>query len=219
MTDFVRTEPVLLLHGLGRTWRSMRWLARRIEQAGFRTVNVDYPSTCHAIGTLAEAFVRPAVEKVQTEGEPFHVVTHSLGGILIRAYAERYGLPDGSRVVMLAPPNAGNELADVFHDRWPANRVCGPALTELQTSPDGIAADLGPVDFELGVIAGDRNMYPGLGRLLGGANDGRVSVKSAYVEGLADFVVVRAGHAFIARHRAVADQTVHFLREGRFKGD
>ncbi len=194
----------------------MRWLAGRLEAAGYRTHAVDYPSTCHPIRTLAERFVRPEVEAFH-EGGPLHVVTHSLGGVLLRAYAEQYDLPEGSRVVMLAPPNAGNEFADLLHDRWPLNRLCGPALSELQTAPEGIAAELEPVRFELGVIAGDRNVYPGLGRLLDGPSDGRVSIEATKVEGMTDHMTVRAGHALIMRNRIVAAETLHFLHHGRFR--
>ena len=193
----------------------MRWLAGQIEAAGYRTHAADYPSTCHPIRTLVAEHLRPAVEAFHEDG-PLHVVTHSMGGILVRAYADRYGLPDGSRVVMLAPPNAGNEFADLFHDRWPLSRLCGPALSELQTAPEGIAAELGPVDFELGVIAGTRNVYPGMGRWLGGPSDGRVSIEATKVEGMADHVTVAMGHALIMRSRTVADETLHFLQHGRF---
>lgn len=208
------SPTVLLLHGLGRSARSMRPLARRLRHAGFRARPVDYPSTCHPIATLVEEHVRPAADAAAEA--PLHFVTHSLGGILVRAYAARYGLPDGTRVVMVAPPNAGNEFADLLHERWPFRHLCGPALAELRTGPEGLAEQLGRVDFELGVIAGTRNVYPGLSRVLGAPNDGRVSVASTKVEGMADFAIVRAGHAFISRHAEVARLSVAFLRTGRF---
>ncbi|MEM1043813.1 MAG: alpha/beta hydrolase [Bacteroidota bacterium] len=209
-------DPVLLLHGLGRTRRSMQWLARQVERAGFRTVNESYPSTCHPIGTLVDDHVRPLFEAAHVDGRPVHAVTHSLGGILVRAYAERYGLPDGSRVVMLAPPNAGSPVADLLRERWPFTAWCGPALRELGTGPGSVPRRLGPVGFALGVVAGERNLFP-FGRTLGGASDGLVAVDSAKVEGMADFVVVPAGHSLIMRRRIVAEHVVHFLRQGRFE--
>ncbi len=215
--DAPSAEAVLLLHGLGRTARSMRWLARRLGAAGFRTTALDYPSTCHGIETLVADFVRPAVEHALQEGGPVHVVTHSLGGILVRAYAERHGLPEGSRVVMLAPPNAGSPVADLLRDRWPFTAWCGPALRELGTGPDSVPLGLGPVTGEVGVVTGERNQYPWFGRVFGGPSDGLVSVESAKVAGMADFAVVRAGHSLVMRNRAVARQTIHFLREGRFE--
>ena len=209
-------EPVLLLHGLGRRARSMRPLAGWLEAAGYRAHAADYPSTCHPIRTLVDEHLRPEVERFHRSG-PLHVVTHSLGGILVRAYAERYGLPDGSRVVMLAPPNAGSAVADAVRGLLPFQMWCGPALEELGTGADSVPLQLGTADFEVGVIAGDRRVYPFFDRLHGSAHDGLVSVDCARLDGMDDFTVVRSGHALIMRNRAVARETLHFLRHGRFR--
>jgi hypothetical protein len=37
------------------------------------------------------------------------------------------------------------------------------------------------------------------------------------VKGAADFMVVPATHTFIMNRRDVAEEVVHFLREGRFR--
>jgi hypothetical protein len=144
-------------------------------------------------------------------------VTHSLGGILVRRLAERHGLPEGSRVVMIAPPNAGSPIADALRDRWPFRWWCGPALRELGTRDEGLPPRLGPLDAEVGVIAGDRDVYLWFRPLLGGRSDGLVSVEGTKLEGMTDFTVVHAGHAFIMRHPAVAGETLYFLRYGRFR--
>ena len=196
----------------------MALLARRVRRDGFTATTVDYPSTCHAIDTLVDDHIRPHVEWAAKVG-PVHFVTHSLGGILVRVYAERYGLPSGSRVVMLAPPNAGSEIADALRDQWPFTQLCGPALQELGTGAASVLPHLGPVTAEVGVIAGDRNVYPWFTPYFDGPNDGLVAVERTRVAGMTDFVVVRAGHAFIMRNRAVAEHTLHFLRHGHFRPD
>lgn len=213
------SSTVLLLHGLGRSARSMAPLARQLRAAGFRTTNLDYPSTCHPIDALVDEHVRPAVNTVRDDA-PLHVVTHSLGGILVRRLAERHGLPGRTRVVMIAPPNAGSPLADALHDRWPFRWWCGPALRELGTGDEALPPHLDALDgdgVEVGVIAGDRDIYPWFRPLLDGPSDGLVSVEGTKLEGMADFTVVRAGHAFIMRHSTVVDEVVHFLRHGRFR--
>lgn len=210
---------VLLLHGLGRSARSMRRLARYLERHGFAARNAGYPSTCHPIEQLVDEHVRPAVEAFGDAG-PVHFVTHSLGGILVRAFAERHGLPAPARAVLIAPPNAGSPIADRLADRWPFTRFCGPALTDLGTHDASMPSRLGPVgdDLEVGVIAGDRPIYPWFGPWLGGPHDGLVAIEDTKVEGMNDFATVRAGHAFIMRHPDVLDLTLRFLRHGRFGG-
>ena len=51
--DKVTAEPeaVILLHGLGRTDRSMRPLEKRLRKAGFRVYNLRYSSTEKSHGT------------------------------------------------------------------------------------------------------------------------------------------------------------------------
>jgi hypothetical protein len=73
------------------------------------------------------------------------------------------------------------------------------------------------VDYPVGVIAGNRFVDPVAGLLvLPKPNDGRVSVHSAMVVGMADHIVVKASHTGLPRHAAAIEQTIAFLRDGRF---
>jgi len=75
---------------------------------------------------------------------------------------------------------------------------------------------LGPVDFELGVIAGNRTIDPITSAVLENPDDGRVSVEDTKVDGMNDFVVVEHSHAFMIRMREPIELTKTFLRSGRF---
>jgi hypothetical protein len=72
------------------------------------------------------------------------------------------------------------------------------------------------VEFELGVIAGNRTLNPVYSHIVPGVDDGKVSVERARVEGMRDFLVVPASHTWIMNDPDVIAQTVRFLREGRF---
>ena len=76
-----------------------------------------------------------------------------------------------------------------------------------------------PVDFEVGVITGDRSLIPFFSWLIPGPDDGMVAVERARVEGMVDFLVVPHTHTFIMNSRGVIDQTKRFLREGSFEHD
>ena len=216
-------DPVLLFHGLGRTGLSMLPMARALRRAGFAPHVADYPSRKHAIGPLVDRVVVPRVDALLDEGaERVHFVTHSLGGVLVRAFAAARAddgrpLPEGSRAVMLAPPHAGSEVADALRQREPFRSVLGPTLAELGTDGGTGPNALGPVrGVEVGVIAGTRSLVP-FGRLFDGPHDGLVSVASAHApDGLADRAVVPKTHALLMMSPAVIRLTVRFLQTGRF---
>ena len=215
-------DPVLLFHGLGRTGLSMLPMARALRRAGFDPHVVDYPSRKHAIGALVETIVSPKVDAALADADRVHFVTHSLGGVLVRAFAAGRAdagtpLPDGSRAVMLAPPHGGSEVADELGDRLPFRATLGPALGELGTGDASVPIGLGPLrGVEAGVIAGTRTFFP-FGRLFSGPYDGLVSVESAHApDGLADRAVVPKTHAMMMMSPLVIGLTIRFLRTGQF---
>lgn len=217
-------DPVLLIHGLGRTGFSMRPMAKALQRQGFDTEIIDYPSRRHDVAQLVERVVAPRVDARLADGaDRVHFVTHSLGGVLVRALAaQRFDggrpLPDGSRAVMLAPPHGGSEVADALRHRQPFSSVLGPTLGQLGTDDDSIPQLLGPVrGIEAGVIAGTRALVP-FGRLFDGPHDGLVSVASATApDGLAATVVVPRTHALLMRAPDVIELTIRFLQTGQFR--
>jgi alpha-beta hydrolase superfamily lysophospholipase len=206
---------VLLLHGMARSARSMALLALDLRRAGYRVDNLDYPTGPFDIDELAERYITPAVSNA-APAAPVHVVTHSLGGILIRAYLQRHRLPSGSRIVMLAPPNHGSEVADFVRDWWPYRRWMGRVGQQLGTGPDAIVHRLRAVDAEVGVIAANRSIQPWFSALLPGADDGAVSVDSTRLAEMRDFIEVETSHSLIMFKRQVRLQVRHFLAHGRF---
>jgi hypothetical protein len=93
--------------------------------------------------------------------------------------------------------------------------ITGPSGQQINDGPDSLPNRLGPVDFELGVITGNKGVTP-LSLVLETENDGVVRVDEANVDGAVDFLVVPRGHSFIMNDRDVLEQAIHFYRNGRF---
>jgi len=210
------TETVVLLHGLGRSATSLRSLARRLADEGFAVVNYDYASTRRDVASHAAELASRLPELLPAGTQRIHFVTHSLGGIVVRRLLADHAIDRLGRVVMLAPPNRGSELADALREVGILGTLLGPASVELGTRPTDAPKSLGPVRFECGVIAGDSSFNVLGPFLFDGPNDGKVSVESAKVDGMADFLVVHHGHTFLMDADDVQAQVVHFLRHGGF---
>ena len=206
----------MLIHGLGRSARAMRPLAQQLVEAGYRVHNLDYPSTSSAPEALVE-HVHAALARCCAAAERVHFVTHSLGGIVLRAYLADRDLPALARVVMLAPPNRGSEYVDVAGDWALFEHLLGPTATQLGTGPESLPNRLPPPEFELGVIAGTGGLRWIGDTVIEGENDGTVSVASTRIEGMRDFIELDVSHTFIMRNPEVAAQVIHFLRSGCFE--
>ncbi|MGR8978468.1 MAG: esterase/lipase family protein [Gammaproteobacteria bacterium] len=213
------TEAIILIHGLARTPRSMAKAGRLLAQYGYKIVNAGYPSRKHSVQELALNCIRRAVK--ECESEPIgkiHFLTHSLGGILIRYYLSVEPVNNLGRVVMLAPPNRGSEIVDKLGGWRLFYWLNGPAGLQLGTDAGSLPNRLGPVYFQTGIIAGNQTINPVLSRLFPGANDGKVSVSRAQVEGMQDFMVLPYSHTFIMQRSYAVQQALYFIQHGQFAG-
>jgi triacylglycerol lipase len=213
--DAIPREHVVLLHGLARTSDSMKNLEQALATEGYQVLNIDYPSRKYDISELAK-IIRKEIAFKTSGAEKVHFVTHSMGGIIVR-YIEKYDpLPNIGRVVMLSPPNHGSEVVNFLGDTWLFGSINGPAGKQLGTDQNSIPKQLGSVNFETGIITGDRSINWINSLIIPGEDDGKVSVENAKVEGMADFIVVHVSHPFIMKDKPVITKCISFLRSGHF---
>src|SRR4051812_31167808 len=130
-----------------------------LEGTGFATLNLDYASRRKTLEALAED-VHPAIELFASGlTGSVHFVCHSMGGLLARVYLARYRPQRLGRVVMLGTPNGGSEIADRLKNFGVYRAFFGPAGQQLGTQRDAaIEALFPPVDYPVGIIAGNRSI-------------------------------------------------------------
>jgi triacylglycerol lipase len=213
-------ECVVLLHGANRSWRMMRPMADALHESGYKTANIDYPTRAGPVEELVPMAVDLGLAECRAAGATqIHFVTHSIGGIVLR-YAHKHDpIDEIGRVVMLAPPNGGSEIVDKTRNIPGAELIAGEALMQLGTDEESVPSMLGPVDFELGIIAGTGTMNPILSTMLPNPDDGKVSVAQTRLEGMTDFLIVDDNHHSIVDDELVIRNTITFLRTGSFIKD
>ena len=216
----IAKDCVVLLHGLARSAGAMETMQQALDDAGYHSVNVDYPSRDYSVEALAPMAIAPALAQCRAEQSGvLHFVTHSMGGILLRQYLQHNVIADLGRVVMMGPPNQGSQVVDNLKDVPGFEAFNGPAGMQLGTGEQDIPKQLGPVSFELGVIAGTSSINLILSNFLPNPDDGKVSVENTKVQGMCALVTVNVSHPFLMERQQVIDQVLHFLRSGSFFGD
>lgn len=210
-------ENVVLLHGIFRTERCMSGLSHFLQLHGYRVLNLGYPSTRHNLSTLTNHIQKDIQRFTDNNTGKVHFVGYSMGGLLIRAYLHAHKPERLGRIVMLGTPNHGSEVADFLRDWRLYKKLYGPAGQQLITDQRAFSSVFGPIDCELGVLAGTRSLDPISSWIIGSPNDGKVSVSSTRIDGMADHLTIPATHTFFPSNKTAWRQTLHFLRHGMFE--
>ncbi len=206
---------VVLLHGLARGHGSMARLSRVLRAHGFETASRTYPSRRHSLSYLASEVADWIVEQAGTR--PVCAVTHSMGGVIVRHLHDPRIRWD--RIVMLAPPNRGSQLAAALVKNPVFRWYYGPAGAELA---DGSRWPRPPGAFA--VIAGTRGLALTnptswtIGRRFSAhtRHDGTVAVDETRLDGMAAFAEVDVTHTWIMNDPRVHALVVQYLRHGAF---
>lgn len=197
--EFDRKQQVILIHGLsGNRW-VLGSLNRFLKGNNYQTTRWCYRSVGNSVMNHAQR-LRAFLESEADSPEPLHFVTHSMGGIILRAVLADMKWHRPGRLVMLAPPNHGSRVA--YLAAKGLHYLC-PALSDLSTSPDSLVHRLPMVEsLDTGVIAGTQDLL--------------VHLESTYIANQADHVLVPCGHNRILRHPESLHETLYFLKNGRF---
>ncbi len=210
------TEYVVLLHGLFKNSKQMYKLEKYLKKQGYQTLNISYPSTKKTIQENANH----VWSKIQTEaesGNKVHFIGFSMGGLVTRALLSKQKPKNMGRVVLIATPNKGSEVADFFADIWLYKKLTGPAGQELTTNQK--TNIFKPVDYELGVIAGDFSFDIFSSLLIDGKDDGKVSIENAKVDGMKDYIITSTSHIVGPKNKTNILQAIYFLQHGKFSNN
>lgn len=204
---------VVLLHGLARTSASMRHMAAALESAGFETWSCTYPSRRSSIAEAAAAVVSRL--RREAPGRPLLAVTHSMGGILVRHMHD----PDldWRRIVMLAPPNQGSQLAALLKESALFRWFYGPAGSELASAaawPEPPAPFLVIAGTKSRAIINPTSWTVARAFADSDPHDGTVRVAETKLEGMAAFETVDATHTSIMNDAEAQALALRFLRDG-----
>lgn len=207
-----RSEAVILVHGIWLMGLVMVPLQRRLSKAGYDARVFAYPSLR---ATPAENARRLAREVVRLKADVVHLVGHSLGGLVVLHLLESDPPAKVGRCVLMGTPATGSAVARFLARHPLSRRILGRSVERglLGEGPHVVSG------HQVGVIAGALPL--GVGHLLGGLDrphDGTVAVAETVVPGACASTTLPVSHTGLVYSAQVAENTIRFLKSGRFLG-
>ena len=201
--DSVSDQKVLAIHGLGGHRLVMTPLCHRLKRMGYQVQNWGYRSLWTSISQHADAF-RDALQAADEDGQVarFHVVSHSMGSIVLRVALQSYQPRKLHRIVMLCPPNHGSTVAAKFS---PVLGWLSKTLTEISDHPESYVNRIDEaVDsrYEIGVIRAETDFV--------------VTPESTQMTVVREYVQLPGMHSSIVARALTADYVHRFLQRGTF---
>ncbi len=210
------SSAVILLHGIQGTSKDMSNITDTLHARGYKTFNLNYPSTSYRIEELSDNFLGPQFLDIATRNDTIHFVAHSMGAIIIRYFLQRH--PDflAGKIVMIGPPNNGSELTEAFHDLKFYQKRYGPAGAQIGLEMETELKLPHTLPPNTGIIAGTRTMFFVFSWILPGEDDGKVTHKNMKLDGYSDFITVPYHHDQITYKKKVCNLVHKFIKTGKF---
>jgi pimeloyl-ACP methyl ester carboxylesterase len=200
-----RNDVVYLIHGLGGSRLDMWPIAKRLKRIGYGVRNWGYRSLGNQVETHSERLGRElALIDRQLGNGKIHLVTHSLGGIIVRAMLADVQLQNLGRVVMLAPPHRGSHIARKLN---PYIGWLTPSLSQISDSADSFVNRLPNTLSEQGIEFG----------IVESARDRVIARGGVQLDGCRDYASVDGHHGVLTWYPDTVRLVENFLADGRFR--
>jgi triacylglycerol lipase len=131
-----RRLPVLLVHGYGCSRAAWWWLRRRLQAAGWTVATINLEPIYCSIDDFTDPLAR-RIDTVlaETGAERLILVGHSMGGLVARAYLQRYGEARVAGLVTLGTPHQGSALAHLGYGQNARQMQPGSPWLEALAKP------------------------------------------------------------------------------------
>jgi pimeloyl-ACP methyl ester carboxylesterase len=203
---------VIYVHGLWMPGDESVLLRRRLAQEFDLTLHPFRYSAAYSTMSSITARLESFVRELQTDEA--HFVGHSLGGLVIHRFLERFPDQPPGRAVFLGTPCLASRAAEQASRFAPVAHLMGMSVAEelLQQRERRWTHQRA-----LGIVAGTQPI--GVGQLLAAFdedNDGTIAVSETRMPGMSDHIVLPVSHLGMLMSARVAHETGLFLTEGRF---
>lgn len=198
-------EIVILIHGFFGSRLDMFLIKRHLNKSGFDTRYFCYSSILTKIPSLG-ASLASELEALENDSsiKRFHLVTHSMGGIVARSAFENQSFQKAGRVVTLTPPNRGSHVA----------RLLAAPFGWVFPSLKQISDDASSYVNSLGTFEASRQVELGIVRSL---KDRVIAQDCVQLSGCHEMIDVRIHHGVITWYPQTARLVEQFIRCGTFK--
>jgi pimeloyl-ACP methyl ester carboxylesterase len=204
---------VIFVHGLWMSGGESLVLSRRLERHfGFRVHRFRYSTLTATMAEVTGSLQRFVHELCEPR---VHFVGHSLGGLVIYRFLERYQHESVGRIVFLGTPCKPSRaaLSAGEHSRFISTLLRRSAAEELLRNRERRWT----LKSDLGIIAGTRRA--GVGQLVAHFDedcDGTVAVSETWLPGATQRLLLPVSHMGMLLSARVARETGVFLRDGHF---
>ena len=213
------SHKVYVIHGFGGIKLQMSKINNSLLKEGYLTENYSYHSFTTDIDSVAkELYIKIKAEKFDSVS----FVTHSMGALIVRSLykniVSKAEFPFIYRIVMLAPPNKGTEVANIYSCKL-TRFFFGPNVEKLKTGDNCFAKSLPVPDCEVGIIAGMKGKKPWYNPSLKDDNDGNVSLNLTTLGNEKDAVAIHSTHNLMTFQTKVCKLIVSFINKGKFNSE
>jgi hypothetical protein len=205
-------QTLVTLHGfMGYPW-NLYYITAPYDAQQMNVINWAYPSREKKIEEHAVDLVKE-LQKISynNPGRPINFITHSMGGLVLRAAINHADCPEEAKIgsaALLAPPNQG-ACWGRFLSQFEISHQIGLDASgkELMTELDFEHLGQFPETMSVLVIAGNLSYNP----FIPGENDGTVAVDETFLTTPHQHVVIHAGHKSILLSQQAAQIIYRFF--------